>query len=262
MNDMTDTAPTDPYLVLPLEGVRLIEASAGTGKTFTLATLFTRLVVERGLRIGQILAVTFTEAATQELRRRIRERLALAVTLLPDADGNVAAASEAPDARLTATVLREHLQASGESVASLRRRLQQAVEEIDLSAIFTIHGFCARVLREHALESGQAFAAPELLANDRELLAEVAPTCGACAPPTRPLPRTWSRCGRPVPRRWPMTCASWCATTCCTRPGRSTAMMARTCCRHCARPPMRWPMPSTRMATSSAATCWRPSMPG
>ncbi len=174
MNDMTDTAPTDPYLVLPLEGVRLIEASAGTGKTFTLATLFTRLVVERGLRIGQILAVTFTEAATQELRRRIRERLALAVTLLPDADGNVAAASEGPDARLTATVLREHLQASGESDASLRRRLQQAVEEIDLSAIFTIHGFCARVLREHALESGQAFAAPELLANDRELLAEVA----------------------------------------------------------------------------------------
>ncbi|WP_258079425.1 UvrD-helicase domain-containing protein, partial [Xanthomonas arboricola] len=43
-----------------------------------------------------------------------------------------------------------------------------------LAAVFTIHGFCARVLREHALESGQAFAAPELLANDRELLGEVA----------------------------------------------------------------------------------------
>ena len=56
----------DPYLALPLNGIRLIEASAGTGKTFTLATLFTRLVVEQGLRIGQILAVTFTDAATQE----------------------------------------------------------------------------------------------------------------------------------------------------------------------------------------------------
>ena len=67
----------DPYLALPLDGIRLIEASAGTGKTFTLATLFTRLVVEQGLRIGQILAVTFTDAATQELRKRIRERLAL-----------------------------------------------------------------------------------------------------------------------------------------------------------------------------------------
>ncbi|KWV14445.1 exodeoxyribonuclease V subunit beta [Xanthomonas translucens pv. translucens] len=189
----------DPYLSLPLHGVRLIEASAGTGKTFTLATLFTRLVVERGLRIGQILAVTFTEAATQELRRRIRERLALAATLVPDAAsvGAASAATEsigdlsptgiaddlsrlkpllhdAPDAALTRTILAAHLAVSDETPAALRRRLQQAVEDIDLAAIFTIHGFCARVLREHALESGQIFAAPELLANDRELLGEVA----------------------------------------------------------------------------------------
>ncbi|WP_058363167.1 exodeoxyribonuclease V subunit beta [Xanthomonas translucens] len=189
----------DPYLSLPLHGVRLIEASAGTGKTFTLATLFTRLVVERGLRIGQILAVTFTEAATQELRRRIRERLALAATLVPTAAsvGAASAATEipgdllpteiaedpsrlkpllqdAPDAALTRAILAAHLAASDETPAALRRRLQQAVEEIDLGAIFTIHGFCARVLREHALESGQTFAAPELLANDRDLLGEVA----------------------------------------------------------------------------------------
>ena len=79
----------DPYLELPLDGVRLVEASAGTGKTFTLATLVTRLVVERGLRVGQVLAVTFTEAATQELRKRIRERLLLAMDLVdaPAVDG-------------------------------------------------------------------------------------------------------------------------------------------------------------------------------
>lgn len=65
--------------------MRLIEASAGTGKTFTMATLVTRLVVERGWRIGHILAVTFTEAATQELRTRIRERLILAARLVPQA---------------------------------------------------------------------------------------------------------------------------------------------------------------------------------
>ena len=84
------TAPArDAYLELPLDGVRLIEASAGTGKTFTLATLVTRLVVERDLRIGQVLAVTFTEAATQELRKRIRERLVLALALVdaPAVDG-------------------------------------------------------------------------------------------------------------------------------------------------------------------------------
>ena len=160
----------DPYLDLPLSGVQLIEASAGTGKTYTLATLVARLVVERGLRIGQVLAVTYTEAATQELRKRIRERLQLALELLdapPAEDASVEAA-------LTRALLQRHREASGESEVSLRRRLRQATVEIDLAAIFTIHGFCARVLREHALEAGSGFDAPELLANERELREEVA----------------------------------------------------------------------------------------
>ena len=199
---------TDPYLNLPLTGTRLIEASAGTGKTFTLATLVTRLVVEQNLRIGQILAVTFTEAATQELRKRIRERLALAATLVPDADAVekpgsecsfpessvIPAASirklhsdpgfglpredptpaEAPDAAMSRAIISAHLHASEESPSQLKRRLRQAADEIDLAAIFTIHGFCARVLREHALESGQTFAPPELLASARELHDELA----------------------------------------------------------------------------------------
>lgn len=78
-----------PFLDVPLHGVQLVEASAGTGKTYTLATLVTRLVVEQGLRVGRILAVTYTEAATQELRKRIRERLQLALALLdaPAAEG-------------------------------------------------------------------------------------------------------------------------------------------------------------------------------
>ncbi len=160
----------DPYLDLPLHGVQLIEASAGTGKTFTLATLVTRLVVERGLRIGQILAVTFTEAATQELRKRIRERLQLTLALLDAAPTD----DDKPEARLTHALLDAHRGHSGEGDDMLRRRLRQAVLEIDLAAIFTIHGFCARVLREHALESGQGFDAPELLANDIELRKEVA----------------------------------------------------------------------------------------
>ena len=160
----------DPYLELPLDGVRLIEASAGTGKTFTLATLVTRLVVERGLRVGQVLAVTFTEAATQELRKRIRERLQLTLDLLdaPASDG------EGAEARLTRMLLQAHRARGVESDDALRRRLHQAALEIDLAAIFTIHGFCARVLREHALESGHGFDAPELLGNDRDLRAELA----------------------------------------------------------------------------------------
>ena len=101
----------DPYLELPLDGVRLVEASAGTGKTYTLATLVTRLVVERGLRIGQILAVTFTDAATQELRKRIRERLQLTLALIdaPLAD------DEPSDATLTRQLLQSHRANGGES---------------------------------------------------------------------------------------------------------------------------------------------------
>src|SRR5690606_14873725 len=225
---MSAAPDRDPYLDLPLDGVRLIEASAGTGKTFTLATLLTRLVVERGLRVGQVLAVTFTEAATQELRKRIRERLLLALELLDTPVGE----NESAEATITREILRAHGGSgdateaangkSGEATEvtdatpaptpsfprrressdlneasmptgldsrlrgnddqkhpesakhALRARLHQAVLEIDLAAIFTIHGFCARALREHALESGQGFDPPTLLANDRDLREELA----------------------------------------------------------------------------------------
>ncbi|MCF7751619.1 exodeoxyribonuclease V subunit beta [Bacillus subtilis subsp. subtilis] len=168
---MTDPIlPIDPYLSLPLDGVRLIEASAGTGKTFTLATLFTRLVVEKGWRIGQILAVTFTDAATQELRKRIRERLALAAQLVERAPG----ADDSPEVLLTRLILQRQLALGEETATALARRLQTAADEIDLASIFTIHGFCTRVLREHALESGHTFDPPTLLPSERALHDELA----------------------------------------------------------------------------------------
>src|SRR5690606_10099262 len=163
--------PRDPYLDLPLHGVRLIEASAGTGKTFTLATLVTRLVVERGLRIGQVLAVTFTEAATQELRKRIRERLLLALQVM---DTPQAAADEDAEAALTRDILHAHMARSGEAPDALGRPLHQAALAIDLAASFSIHCFCARVSREYALESGQGCDPPPLLANARDLREELA----------------------------------------------------------------------------------------
>ena len=58
-----------------LEGTNLIEASAGTGKTFTITGIFVRLLIEKGLTVDQILVVTFTEAATNELKERIRNKL-------------------------------------------------------------------------------------------------------------------------------------------------------------------------------------------
>ncbi|PBS11427.1 exodeoxyribonuclease V subunit beta [Lysobacteraceae bacterium NML93-0792] len=164
------TTARDPFLDLPLDGVRAIEASAGTGKTFTLATLVVRLVVEGGLTIGRILAVTYTDAATQELRSRIRRRLVLAAELVgtPPDDG------ASPEAVLTRAVIDAHLARGDEAATALQRRLRTAADEIDLAAIFTIHGFCARVLRDHALESGQGFDAPELMTDDRSLREAIA----------------------------------------------------------------------------------------
>ncbi|HET8819514.1 MAG TPA: exodeoxyribonuclease V subunit beta [Xanthomonadaceae bacterium] len=167
---MNAPAVHDPYLALPLDGVRLVEASAGTGKTFTLATLATRLVVERGLRIGQVLAVTYTEAATQELRSRIRERLDLAARVAADAS----LGAEDAQAGASRAIVERHLAAGGETRGQLVRRLRQAALETDLAAIFTIHGFCARVLRDHALACGQAFDAPTVVTNDAELRDELA----------------------------------------------------------------------------------------
>ncbi|HEY4582109.1 MAG TPA: exodeoxyribonuclease V subunit beta [Lysobacter sp.] len=160
---------TDAFLTMPLTGVRLIEASAGTGKTFTLATIVTRLVVERGLRVGQILAVTFTEAATQELRERLRRRLQLTARV---AAGLVLPGEDAGEVELCRRLVER--QQRIEDPVALRLRLQQAARELDGASVHTIHGFCARVLAEHALETGEPFHAGGMLGDDRELRETVA----------------------------------------------------------------------------------------
>ncbi|BDU14854.1 exodeoxyribonuclease V subunit beta [Lysobacter auxotrophicus] len=166
------SAVHDAFLDLPLDGVRLIEASAGTGKTFTLATLVTRLVIERGLRVGQILAVTYTEAATQELRERLRLRLELAARLANEVALMPTTLDDDSEAAVTRTLIER--QARREDPLALARRLRQAAREMDLAAVFTIHGFCARALAEHAVEAGQPLLAPELTGSERELIDAVA----------------------------------------------------------------------------------------
>lgn len=163
----------DAYLDVPLHGVRLIEASAGTGKTFTLATLVMRLLIERGLRLEQVLAVTFTDAATQELRARLRKRLALAADIARELlAGTDPTHPETPEVVLTRQILERQL--AFEDAATLHARLRRAEHEIDLASVFTIHGFCARLLAEHALQTGQAFDPPEMIGSERELHDELA----------------------------------------------------------------------------------------
>ncbi|MCA1713968.1 MAG: UvrD-helicase domain-containing protein, partial [Gammaproteobacteria bacterium] len=168
-------AAADPYLDIPLHGVQLIEASAGTGKTFTLATLVMRLVVERDLRLGQVLAVTFTEAATQELRARLRKRLRLAADIasaLADDAQCLNDDNDDAETRLTRHIIQRHSQR--EDPAALAARLRRAENEIDNAAVFTIHGFCTRVLGEHVLQTGRGFAPLQLVGSEHELREQLA----------------------------------------------------------------------------------------
>lgn len=128
----------------PLDPPRtwLLEASAGTGKTYQIASLVLRLVAELGIPIREILAITFTNAATAELRDRIRRRLHDARRRL------VQPAHDDEDEVLA------HLRAHGDRDRCLLR-LELALRDFDLAPISTIHGFCERTLEELAFESGQ-----------------------------------------------------------------------------------------------------------
>jgi exodeoxyribonuclease V beta subunit len=127
-------------------GLLALEASAGTGKTYTLAGLTTRFIAEGRARINDLCLVTFTEAATAELRDRVRSRLVESLAFL-ERDG---APDEADDDVLRAIATPDALERSARIT-----RLRAAVTDFDLAAISTIHGFCSRVLGIAALETGE-----------------------------------------------------------------------------------------------------------
>ncbi|MGC4012218.1 MAG: UvrD-helicase domain-containing protein [Pseudomonas sp.] len=143
-------------LDFPLHGSRLIEASAGTGKTFTIALLYLRLVLDHGgeqaafgrpLSPPEILVVTFTEAATQELRERIRARLVEAARCFAD-----------PEQKHDASGWRSCATATPpQRWPGCARLLRLAAEWMDEAAVSTIHSWCYRMLREHAFDSGSLF---------------------------------------------------------------------------------------------------------
>ena len=142
-------------LTVPLTGMNLIEASAGTGKTYSIAALFLRLVLESHLTPEQILVVTFTNAATDELKARIRKNLVAAKAALT---------GKAPANPFVAELTKNIRQPEAALL-----RIQNALVNFDCAAIFTIHGFCQRVLREYAFETGGFFES-ELVAEADVLL--------------------------------------------------------------------------------------------
>ncbi|KQV80707.1 exodeoxyribonuclease V beta chain [Massilia sp. Root351] len=158
-------------LTFPLHGSRLIEASAGTGKTWTIAALYVRLVLGHGgehayrrpLLPADILVMTFTRAATRELSNRVRERLI-------EAAAYFRGQSDKQDGYLDALL---DSYPSHEARQQAAHRLMLAAETMDEAAIFTIDAWCQRMLREHAFDSGSLFD-EELVGDEGALFEDAA----------------------------------------------------------------------------------------
>lgn len=144
----------------PLEGTHCISASAGTGKTFTISHLFLRLLLEKKMPVESILVVTFTEAATEELKERIRRLILEAISVL-----NNNAFDDSPVSSIVSANCRKY------SIEFTKELLYTALHSFDQSAIHTIHSFCLRILKDNAFESGMRFDT-ELIKNQDMLLIE------------------------------------------------------------------------------------------
>ena len=131
---------------LPFQKRVLLEASAGTGKTFSLTSLVARYVAEEGLKIDQLLMVTFTKAAASEMRERTRAKLTEALAALNS--------GITPDLVKPENVwLKQIVDCSGQTRDQRLSRLRDAISGIDSSTITTIHGFFQQALREVGLRS-------------------------------------------------------------------------------------------------------------
>ena len=143
-------------LEFDLEGISLIEASAGTGKTYTIANLYLRHVLD-GRRPAEILVVSFTNAATDELHQRIHARLYQALATLEQRQKSADEFLE--------LLLQQHLALDAETRLQRERLIQYALRSMDEAMISTIHGFCHAALQDHALLSNRQFES-ELVSDD------------------------------------------------------------------------------------------------
>jgi exodeoxyribonuclease V beta subunit len=143
-------------------GTTLLEASAGTGKTWTIAALVTRFVAEGHARLEEMLVVTFGRAASQELRERVRAQLVEAERCL--ASGANPGGSELIDLLLDGT---------SDEITLRHRRIREALTGFDAATIATIHQFCQQVLRSLGV-AGDSDAGAQLVEDLDELLVEVA----------------------------------------------------------------------------------------
>ncbi|MEG3768466.1 exodeoxyribonuclease V subunit beta [Alteromonas sp. 14N.309.X.WAT.G.H12] len=142
-----NSQPLD-VLNIPLQGRHLIEASAGTGKTFNITRLYLRLLLEKSLSVQEILVMTYTKAATEEIKGRVAETLREALGVWREVMDNPALLSQQDP--IYQTLYQVAPQEEGLA------KLEAALLELDEAAVFTIHGFCNKVISELAFASGSA----------------------------------------------------------------------------------------------------------
>lgn len=135
---------------VPLSGANLIEASAGTGKTYNITMLFLRMIVELKFSVNEILVVTFTVPATMELRKEIRDTIARALEFLTSVLSEKENTTDI-DENIKKIIL------SAKDDFTVVQRLRSALKTFDEASIYTIHSFCQQVLSERAFESKELF---------------------------------------------------------------------------------------------------------
>ncbi|WP_176466275.1 exodeoxyribonuclease V subunit beta [Aliifodinibius salipaludis] len=145
---------------IDLSGINLVEASAGTGKTYNITSLYIRALIEQDISVGKILVVTYTEAATKELKDRLLRRIRESIDVLKsgrvddesdDFLGNLLTEVNHPEKAVT--------------------KLENAVRMFDEASVYTIHGFCYQALQEQAFESRALYDA-EMIGDDKDLVQE------------------------------------------------------------------------------------------
>ena len=151
-------APDWRQLDLTPGGRSLIEASAGTGKTWTIGVLYLRLLLENMFAPRRIVVATFTNAAAAELKERLRARIEQALAL---AQAGIAAAPD--DSATDLCFLHARWQGNDACRHDDATRLALALAELDIAPIGTLHGLCTRILAEHPFAAGAAFRTPELV---------------------------------------------------------------------------------------------------
>ncbi|PHM84283.1 exonuclease V subunit beta [Acinetobacter nosocomialis] len=143
-----------PIIDIEFSGLHLIEASAGTGKTYTLSSLMVRIFLEKYLP-GQVIATTFTRAAAAELKSRIRARLVETYRYL-DAKRSLTEKEILLQAEQESDLLLQHvLKHFATRIAYACERLKLVIDQLDELFVGTLDSFSQKLLREFAFESGK-----------------------------------------------------------------------------------------------------------